>query len=88
MSKYSPLREFLLNQDKQYVKLTFEEIEDIIGSNLSKSAYTYRPWWANDKYHVQATNGWLAAGYKVKEVDFENRIVIFEKEGHFFESKQ
>ena len=29
--------------------MTFAEIEQILGAALPKSAYRYRPWWANQR---------------------------------------
>jgi len=80
VSKYDPLRIFLERQDKPYVRLSFMDVERIIGSKLPASAYTYRAWWANDRTHTHARNGWLAAGYKVRYVDLEKMIVEFIKE--------
>jgi len=77
VSKYVPLRDFLLSSCKPHVILTFKEIEDITGNKLPPSASSYRPWWANDKTHTQACNGWLAAGYIVEYVDIERKTVTF-----------
>jgi len=81
VSKYDSLRVFLEQQSKPHIRLSFKDIERIIGSKLPKSAYTYRAWWANDRTHTHALNGWLAAGYKVKYVDLEREVVEFIKEG-------
>jgi hypothetical protein len=46
MSKYDPLRDYLLQQQHREIELTFNEIELILGSKLPASAD--RPqWWAN-----------------------------------------
>ncbi len=79
MSKYNPLYKYLKNSGKDRILLSFKEIEDIIGDVLPESAYRYREWWANDRYHTQARNGWLSAGYHVEHVDFVKRIVVFRK---------
>ncbi len=79
MSKYEPLRIFLERQGKPRIRLSFKEVEEIIGSKLPHSAYTHRAWWANDNYHTHARNGWLAAGYEVKHVDLDNKVVEFIK---------
>jgi len=77
MRKYEKLGIYLKNQDKKLVKLTFEQIEKILGFPLPKSARTYRPWWANDKTHVQAKDGWLNFGWKTTNVDMGTQIVSF-----------
>ena len=81
MSKYDLLRIFLERQDKPYVRLSFRDIERIIGSRLPASAYVHRAWWANDRTHTHARNGWIAAGYRVKYVDMDKEVVEFIKEG-------
>ena len=79
MSKYSALRDFLLSTGKDVVVLSFNEIAEIIGSELPLSAFKHRAWWANDRYHTHARNGWLAAGYIVSHVDFDKQKVVFVK---------
>ena len=44
---------------------------------LTEPAYTSRHWWANDRDHTQARNGWLAAGWLVEAVDLERQLVTF-----------
>lgn len=55
MSKYAPLRDYLMRQRQQEFEMKFREIEDIIGASLPKSADRSQ-WWANtagDDGHVQ-----------------------------------
>ncbi len=81
MSKYTLLKYHLLMSGKPYVILTFKQIEEILGYSLPNSAYVHRAWWGNDLRHTQASNGWLAAGYRVKHVDLEHHTVTFVKGG-------
>ena len=63
MSKYDPLRDYLQSQKHSELKLTFKEIEGLLGSSLPASAE--RPqWWANQTTpgHPQR-EAWRAAGY-------------------------
>ncbi|MEA3350769.1 MAG: hypothetical protein U9Q82_09130, partial [Chloroflexota bacterium] len=64
MAKYTPIYEYLseLPQSRNEIILTFDQIEKIIGDDLPKSAYEYRPWWSNEQKgsHVQAKS-WLNA---------------------------
>ncbi len=46
---------------------------------LTELAYSRRWWWANDRDHTQARNGWLAAGWLVETVDLERQLVTFRK---------
>lgn len=47
--KYQPLERHLrsLRADRETVMLSMAQMEEIIGSNLPRSAYTYREWWSN-----------------------------------------
>ena len=39
--KYIALTNYLRNTNREIIKLSFKEIEQIIGEKLSKSAYNY-----------------------------------------------
>ena len=70
--KYEPLEIFLRNvpREKAVISLSFARIEKILGDSLPKSAFTHRPWWANQrssKNHPQA-NSWLSTGFQVEAV--------------------
>lgn len=77
MKKYLPLYEFLCASQKESIRFTFLEIENILESRLPQSAYIYREWWANGG-HVQA-DYWLNAGYQVDSVDLVNHCIVFLK---------
>ena len=77
-SKYNPLREYLKNEDSVAVRMTFGQIEDVLGCALPLSARQYAHWWANDTTgnHSQA-QAWLAAGRKVVKLDLIEQRVMF-----------
>ena len=80
MAKYNPLYEWLRLRSaagEEKVETTFGEIEEILGNSLPKSAREHRPWWGNDKTHDQATDGWMAAGWRVGQVDIDSEQVTF-----------
>ena len=77
MKKYLPLYEFLCASQKESIRFTFLEIENILESRLPQSAYIYREWWANGG-HVEA-DAWLNAGYQVETVDLVTHYVVFSK---------
>ncbi len=79
MSKYTTLGEFLLTSVKDTVKLSFSEIESILRFPLPKSARKFRTWWANDRTHSHAINGWLDYGWRVTEIDLTNQIIQFRR---------
>ncbi len=79
MSKYSKLKNYLLNISENRVALTFEEIENITGSKLPELVRIYRKLWRIGTHHAQTRNGWLAAGWQVISVDFDRDAVIFSR---------
>jgi len=74
--KYEPLKEYFLITNKDRIKLTYEEIEEIINNELPSYSYKYSTFWSNGgQYHDYA---WLDAGWRVNKVVLSNYI-IFEK---------
>ena len=74
MSKYDPLTGYLKNAKDDIVRLTFQEIEDILGTPLSLSAKTYRAMWANSSSHL--SKFWSQAGFKVNHVNYEGEQYV------------
>ena len=48
MSKYDPLTSFLVAKAGREIRLSFAEIERILGFKLPKSAYEHEAWWSNN----------------------------------------
>ena len=71
MGKYDPLRDYLRQQPKPEVTLTFEEIERIIGKRLVPAAKSPSPfkraaWWADGLSPTAALQqrcAWREAGF-------------------------
>jgi hypothetical protein len=61
-SRYDGLRAYLSGRSEPQVRLSFAEIEHIIGQPLPASARRHRAWWANERSgsHVHA-RAWLEA---------------------------
>ena len=82
MSKYAPLHKYLTDiaAVQTDVTLRFTDLERILGERLPASAYTYRPWWANESggRHVQA-HAWVQAGWVVDGVDLAGAWVRFRR---------
>ncbi len=76
--EYYGLQQYLEEQsDLKRLRLTFKDIERILGSNLTESARKHRSWWANDySTHSQAA-AWLKAGWLVEDVDIAAEEVSF-----------
>lgn len=80
-TKYSPLASYLRKQPTgvNKIKLTFDEVEAILGTALPPSAYTSRSWWANDSVgHVQSKE-WLDAGWRVGYRNLSAKTVDFSR---------
>jgi hypothetical protein len=79
-SKYAPLRRWLESTTGERLRLTFSEVEAILGFELPKSAKTYAQWWANiGGSHVQA-EAWVGAGWRTSQVDVPGARVTFERQ--------
>jgi len=78
MAKYDPLAKFLGDSPRTEgtAILSFAQVEDLTGKALPASARTYRSWWGNDSYHVQA-RAWRGAGWRVFKIDMARQVVTF-----------
>lgn len=76
--KYLPLTLYLASRPptENSLTLSFVQVEHLLVARLPMSARVFRPWWANDATHVQAT-AWLAAGWQTTEVDMQQQKVKF-----------
>lgn len=75
MTKYSSLGSFLTSSGQLEVKLSFSEIEKILGFKLPPSAHNYPAWWANNG-HAQAKS-WVGVGFITKTLDISQKTVLF-----------
>lgn len=66
MGKYDPLAKHLSEQSTDSCRLTFSDVEAIIGGRLPASARAHQGWWGNDKTHVQA-HSWMHVGWMVTQ---------------------
>lgn len=85
MSKYDPLRDKLIANSSQSLKMPFAEIfaeiEVLIGRSLPNSAYEYDAWWATKtrvRQHIAIAEHWTTAGYDA-EVQRLQRMVTFRR---------
>ena len=79
MSKYAPLAEHLRGSSQTTVTMTFDEIEDVLGTKLPPSAFKHRAWWSNNPTNSVITSAWLEAGYKTANVDMQDRTLKFQR---------
>lgn len=78
MSKYDPFKEFLdgIDIEESEIKISFDDIESIMGTSLPKTARTDRTWWANTMRSNHAKS-WLMPGWKVDKVKLDQKVVLF-----------
>jgi hypothetical protein len=73
--KYEPLRDHLAGCAGSRVRMTFTELEQLVG-RLPDSARRHRAWWGNNGSNVEA-RAWLDAGWLVDSVNQAAGEVIF-----------
>jgi predicted DNA-binding protein (UPF0251 family) len=78
-SKYAPLFDYLSRSGEREVRLSFAEIEALLGGALPASARRAAAWWSNrGKGAVQAA-AWMIAGYHIVDLDLGGERVTFRK---------
>ena len=77
--KYAPLTEFLRRQSGTVVRMSFAEIERVIGAKLPPSATHHRAWWSNNAQNNVMTKAWKDAGFESEDVDMQGRRVAFRR---------
>jgi hypothetical protein len=78
-SKYDPLKQHLMQDDRERIQMSFSDIERIIALPLPTSARTYDAWWLDkspNKHRAHA-KAWLDAGRGVGCVDRIGEVVEF-----------
>lgn len=77
MSKYTILTEYLSKKTEKSITLSFDEIEEILGFSLPKSAYNHKAWWANSENGHSQTRSWLNAGWSTKSIELIAKKITF-----------
>jgi hypothetical protein len=79
-TKYLPLEEYFrnLSPTTSHLELTFNQVEEILGSPLPASATRLTTWWTNVQPNIQShRTAWLNNGWKVTAFDLQTRKVKF-----------
>lgn len=79
MSKYDPLQDYLKDEDREFVRMGFSEIENVLGFELPPSSRKQRAWWSNNPTNNVMTQAWIDAGYETANVDMEGQMLTFRK---------
>ena len=80
MGKYEPLTEFLQKQPGAEVRMSFAQIERVVGFRLPPVAQRHRAWWSNSPTNNVMTRAWLDAGFRSEQVDMAARKLVFRRE--------
>jgi hypothetical protein len=80
MSRYDPLTVHLQAQPAAQVRMSFAEIEQVLGRKLPDSAVTHRGWWSNNASNNVMTRAWLNAGFRSEQVDLASRTLVFRRD--------
>jgi hypothetical protein len=80
MGKYVPLTEFLQKQPGGEVRMSFAQIERVVGFKLPPVAQRHRAWWSNSPTNNVMTRAWLDAGFRSEQVDMAARKLVFRRE--------
>jgi hypothetical protein len=79
MSKYESLPQFLASVQGSSKRLSFSEIERILGFKLPKSAYKHEAWWSNNATGHSHARAWLKFGWRTEAVDLAGHKVTFQR---------
>jgi hypothetical protein len=81
MGKYEPLPQFLDAQAATTLRMTFRQIERVLGFKLPNSAYRHEAWWSNNEAGHSHARTWLSSGWQTQDVDLAGRAVTFRRVG-------
>jgi hypothetical protein len=73
------LPQFLASARGTTHRLSFSEIERILGFKLPKSAYQHEAWWSNNATGHSHAKAWLKVGWRTEAVDLAGRKVTFQR---------
>lgn len=85
--KYRKLSNYMLDrtvEGTKVVKLTFQEIENILGFKLPDSK-KYQAFWANTESHPIALS-WLSTPFRTVDPDAEGGVIVWERVGQIDKS--
>jgi hypothetical protein len=77
MSRFEPLKRFLETCPPGERRMSFKEVERVLGFDLPAAARRHRPWWSNDPSAI--SQAWLSAGCRTEQVDMAGETLVFRK---------
>lgn len=82
--KYDAITKYLSKVDKDNLKLTFAEIEKILGFDLPRSARQYAAFWSHPKSHT-LPYCFSVAGFQKDKVNIHDEYIILKKINNYNE---
>jgi hypothetical protein len=79
MSKYEALPQFLAGLKGATHRLSFRQVERVLGFKLPESAYEYEAWWSNNGRGHSHARAWIEAGWRTEAVDLAGKVVTFSR---------
>lgn len=79
--KYTSLANHLVKSNQDMIRMTFDEVQNVIQGKLPPSAWKYQAWWSNSNTHSHARHGWMSAGYETSKVDLDAQELVFYRTG-------
>lgn len=76
--KFAGLTDYFRKLRIPEITLNFKQIEQVIGTKLSDSAYIYPAYWSPSKTHT-ITKCWIDNGYIISKLDLKEQQVTFRK---------
>ena len=77
--RYQRLYSHLCSLPDREWRVSFTDIEAVLGFELPGSARIHRPWWSNQiDGHSQAI-AWMAAGWETAQVDVRGETLLFRR---------
>lgn len=76
--KYEPLKRYLEGRfEAETIRLSFTEIDHILGFRLPRSARDHQAWWSNTRIGHSHAAAWLDADWKTTALDLAGEAVTF-----------
>ena len=80
--KYALLYRCLRAQSGRKWRVSFTDVEAVLGFKLPESARLHRSWWSNQRNsrgHAHSL-AWQLAGWRTAAIDLEHESLVFERE--------
>ena len=84
--KFIDLGKYFTSCTEDTIELTIDEIEQILGFKLCKSAYEHKEYWYLDNTH-SFPDVWINEGFRLVHLDLVNRLASFSRQGGIVQVK-